>query len=112
MKNVADLFFSLLLLSSPLPLHLSPTKQKKSYEEIPDPESDVSLPLVTITDFASGGGSSSSSSPGGDKTSGKEVILLIAGEVGREALGPEVALWLTSLLSGVSPPRGRDPVPR
>ena len=26
----------------------------RRYEEIPDPESDLSLPVVTITDFATG----------------------------------------------------------
>ncbi len=57
------------------------------YEEIPDPQSDVSLPLVTITDFATG-------------ENGKEVILIVAGEHSRELITSEIAFWLGKLLSG------------
>lgn len=57
------------------------------YEEIPDPQSDVSLPLVTITDFGTG-------------EQGKEVILIVAGEHSRELITSEIAFWLGKLLSG------------
>eukprot|EP00884_Botryococcus_braunii_P007354 jgi/Botrbrau1/1661/Bobra.116_2s0005.1 len=57
------------------------------YEEIPDPLSDVSLPLVTITDFTTG-------------ENGKEVILIVAGEHSRELITSEIAFWLGKLLSG------------
>lgn len=44
------------------------------YQDIPDPDhnSELSLPLVTVTDFRQG-------------EAGKEVILLIAGEHARQA---------------------------
>lgn len=59
----------------------------RRYEEIPDPESDLSLPLVTITDFDTG-----------DR--GKEVVLVVAGEHSRELITSEIAYWLGKLLSG------------
>ena len=59
----------------------------RRYENIPDPESDISLPVVTITDFATG-------------EAGKEVILLIAGEHARELITSEIAFWLGKLLAG------------
>ena len=57
------------------------------YENIPDPESDISLPVVTITDFATG-------------EAGKEVILLVAGEHARELITSEIVFWLGKLLAG------------
>ena len=57
------------------------------YENLPDPETDASLPVVTITDFASG-------------EAGKEVILLVAGEHARELITSEIVFWLGKLLSG------------
>jgi hypothetical protein len=57
------------------------------YENLPDPETDASLPVVTITDFASG-------------EVGKEVILLVAGEHARELITSEIVFWLGKLLSG------------
>ena len=60
------------------------------YENIPDPESDISLPVITITDFATG-------------EAGKEVILLIAGEHARELITSEIAFWLGKLLAGTPP---------
>lgn len=57
------------------------------YEDLPDPETDASLPVVTITDFASG-------------EVGKEVILLVAGEHARELITSEIVYWLGKLLSG------------
>ena len=59
------------------------------YENIPDPESDNSLPVVTITDFATG-------------EAGKEVILLVAGEHARELITSEIVYWLGKLLAGES----------
>ena len=59
----------------------------RRYENIPDPESDISLPVITITDFATG-------------EAGKEVILLIAGEHARELITSEIAFWLGKLLAG------------
>ena len=57
------------------------------YENIPDPESDISLPVVTITDFATG-------------EAGKEVILLVGGEHARELITSEIVFWLGKLLAG------------
>ncbi len=57
------------------------------YENIPDPETDTSLPVVTVTDFASG-------------EAGKEVVLLVAGEHARELITSEIVFWLGKLLSG------------
>ena len=58
------------------------------YENLPDPETDTSLPVVTITDFPSG-------------EAGKEVILLVAGEHARELITSEIAFWLGKLLAGI-----------
>ncbi len=45
------------------------------------------LPVVTITDFASG-------------EAGKEVLLLIAGEHGRELITSDIIYWLGKALAG------------
>lgn len=58
------------------------------YQDIPDPgDSEQSLPLVTITDFATG-------------EAGKETILLIGGEHARELITSEILLWLGLVLTG------------
>ena len=58
------------------------------YQDIPDPgSSEQSLPLVTITDFATG-------------EAGKETILLIGGEHARELITSEILLWLGLVLTG------------
>ncbi|KAK9841020.1 hypothetical protein WJX81_006161 [Elliptochloris bilobata] len=59
------------------------------YEEIPDPESELSLPVITITDFATG-------------EAGKEVLLLVGGEHARELITAEIAAWLGRLLTGTA----------
>lgn len=59
------------------------------YQDIPDPDhnSELSLPLVTVTDFKTG-------------EAGKEVILLIAGEHARELITSEIVYWLYQVLTG------------
>ncbi|KAL3139931.1 hypothetical protein ABBQ38_004221 [Trebouxia sp. C0009 RCD-2024] len=59
------------------------------YQDIPDPDhnSDLSLPLITVTDFKQG-------------EAGKEVILLIAGEHARELITSEIVYWLYQVLIG------------
>ncbi|KAK9849119.1 hypothetical protein WJX84_010504 [Apatococcus fuscideae] len=52
-----------------------------------DEASSVRLPVVTITDFASG-------------EAGKEVLLLVAGEHGRELITSDIIYWLGKALSG------------
>ena len=52
-----------------------------------DKDSSVRLPVVTITDFASG-------------EAGKEVLLLVAGEHGRELITSDIIYWLGKALSG------------
>lgn len=56
------------------------------YQDIPDPNSDLSLPVLTVTDHSSG-------------ESGKEVILVVAGEHARELITSEVVYWLVQVLS-------------
>ena len=46
-----------------------------------------SLPLLTVTDFASG-------------EVGKEVIVIVAGEHAKELITSEIVLWLIYLLTG------------
>lgn len=59
------------------------------YQDIPDPDhnSELSLPLITVTDFKTG-------------ETGKEVILLIAGEHARELITSEIVYWLYQVLTG------------
>lgn len=59
------------------------------YQDIPDPDhnSELSLPLVTVTDFKTG-------------EAGKETILLIAGEHARELITSEIVYWLYQVLAG------------
>jgi hypothetical protein len=75
--------------ATPRPPPTTPPLVRCSYEDLPDPESDSSLPLLTVTDFA-----------GGER--GKEVVLIVAGEGGRELVTSEVAFWLGALLASPS----------
>ena len=57
------------------------------YQDVPDPKSELSLPVLTVTDHSSG-------------ESGKEVILIVAGEHARELFTSEVVYWLVQVLTG------------
>lgn len=57
------------------------------FEQQLDEASSLRLPVVTITDFASG-------------EAGKEVLLLVAGEHGRELITSDIIYWLGKALSG------------
>lgn len=52
-----------------------------------DQEAVLSLPILTITDFATG-------------VLGKELIVILAGEHAKELITSEIVLWLANLLTG------------
>ena len=65
-------------------LYISRLEFNCSFEEVPDPESQFRLPVLTITDFSV-------------QDSNKQVILLVAGEHARELITSEIIYWLSAL---------------